>query len=342
MKNHERELQTGRATGRLPRPSLLSAGVRCGLSDDESVDAALRLRSLRSLYDPAYVDESWIGQPVRLIPRMKAWIAARCPGVKIAITEYNWGDDQGALEHARASGGARHLRARRGGSAPDALGRAGSRRRRCSRPTGSISTTTGSAAALCGESVRATEHERGRCGRVRDPDGRGGPRALALQQGDVGAHDKRHRCRRRNGAGEALPVRFRNGAGSRGAIRGHRQRVLRSICRHDPQHSSSLQRAVLSAEAPPAPRGLAAAPTPFRSAVTVRFDLPSPASVSVDVCDAAGRVVRRLSARALEAGPNSVIWDGRDGDGRELAAGVYFVRVASGAETRSVRVVRVE
>ena len=49
------------------------------LTDDESV-AALRLRSLKSLYDPSYVDESWIGQPVRLIPRLKEWIAARCPG----------------------------------------------------------------------------------------------------------------------------------------------------------------------------------------------------------------------------------------------------------------------
>ena len=67
------------------------------LSNDESAGtAALRLRSLKSLYDPAYSDESWIGQPVRLIPRMKEWIAARLPGTKLAITEYNWGADDGA------------------------------------------------------------------------------------------------------------------------------------------------------------------------------------------------------------------------------------------------------
>jgi hypothetical protein len=68
------------------------------LSDDESV-AALRLRSLKSLYDPDYVDESWIGSccgaAVDLIPRMKAWIAARYPGTKLAVTEYNWGGDTG-------------------------------------------------------------------------------------------------------------------------------------------------------------------------------------------------------------------------------------------------------
>ncbi|HSS52750.1 MAG TPA: glycoside hydrolase family 44 protein [Thermoanaerobaculia bacterium] len=76
------------------------------LSDDESAaTSALRLRSLKGLYDPAYVDESWIGQPTRMIPRMKEWIAARLPGAKIAITEYNWGNDDGpssALAQAEA------------------------------------------------------------------------------------------------------------------------------------------------------------------------------------------------------------------------------------------------
>ena len=78
------------------------------LSDDEGV-AAVRLRSLKSLYDPDYVDESWIGSccgaAVDLIPRMKGWIAARYPGTKLAITEYNWGGDTGissALAQAEA------------------------------------------------------------------------------------------------------------------------------------------------------------------------------------------------------------------------------------------------
>jgi hypothetical protein len=51
---------------------------------------ALRLRSTRSLWDASYKDESWIDEPVRLIPRMKEW-AARYPGTHTAISEYNWG-----------------------------------------------------------------------------------------------------------------------------------------------------------------------------------------------------------------------------------------------------------
>ena len=50
-----------------------------------------RNRSTRSLWDPNYVDESWIATQVQLIPRMKNWVAANYPGTKIGITEYNWG-----------------------------------------------------------------------------------------------------------------------------------------------------------------------------------------------------------------------------------------------------------
>lgn len=51
----------------------------------------LRLRSTRQLWDPAYVDESWINEPIRYIPRMRELVDANYPGTKLAITEYNWG-----------------------------------------------------------------------------------------------------------------------------------------------------------------------------------------------------------------------------------------------------------
>jgi hypothetical protein len=61
-------------------------------SDDvTTATAALRLRSTRALWDPTYVDESWIADRVRLIPRMREWVASRYPGTKIALTEWNWG-----------------------------------------------------------------------------------------------------------------------------------------------------------------------------------------------------------------------------------------------------------
>jgi hypothetical protein len=57
---------------------------------------ALRIRSVRSLYDPNYTDESWIATPIALIPRLKQWIAQQYPGTGLAISEYNWGGEKDA------------------------------------------------------------------------------------------------------------------------------------------------------------------------------------------------------------------------------------------------------
>ncbi|MCC7186192.1 MAG: cellulase, partial [Acidobacteria bacterium] len=63
-----------------------------------------RARSTRALWDPAYVDESWIGEPVALIPRLRQWVDTHYRrGAPIAITEYNWGAEahiSGALAQA--------------------------------------------------------------------------------------------------------------------------------------------------------------------------------------------------------------------------------------------------
>jgi hypothetical protein len=73
----------------------------------DRVTNALRLRSTRSLWDPNYVDESWIGEPVRLIPRLREWIQQSAPGLGISIGEYNFGAAEhpsGGLAQAEALG----------------------------------------------------------------------------------------------------------------------------------------------------------------------------------------------------------------------------------------------
>jgi hypothetical protein len=74
---------------------------------------ALRLNTTRSLWDPSYVDESWIkdtetrNTAVQLLPRMRDWVNKNYPGTKLAISEYNWGaldDINGALAQADVLG----------------------------------------------------------------------------------------------------------------------------------------------------------------------------------------------------------------------------------------------
>jgi hypothetical protein len=76
-------------------------------ADTSAAMSALRLRSTRGLWDPTYTDESWIGEPVRLIPRMREWVDLNYPGTKLALTEWSWGAEQsvnGALALAEALG----------------------------------------------------------------------------------------------------------------------------------------------------------------------------------------------------------------------------------------------
>jgi Glycoside hydrolase family 44 len=80
-------------------------GVFEGQVDPET--NALRLRSTRSLWDKSYRDESWIREPVALIPLMRNWINGFYPGTKLGITEWNWGADDtlnGALAIANVLG----------------------------------------------------------------------------------------------------------------------------------------------------------------------------------------------------------------------------------------------
>ncbi len=60
-------------------------------NDVTTATQLLRNRSTRSLWDPTYIDTSWINANVQLIPRLKGWVNQYYPGTKVGITEYNWG-----------------------------------------------------------------------------------------------------------------------------------------------------------------------------------------------------------------------------------------------------------
>ena len=82
-----------------------ATGVYSSASDPATQER--RIRSVRSLYDSSYVDESWIGTGVDLIPRLKGWIADSYPGTGLSISEYAFGgekDASGTVAEAEALG----------------------------------------------------------------------------------------------------------------------------------------------------------------------------------------------------------------------------------------------
>jgi hypothetical protein len=89
-------------------------GVTLVADDGNPATQALRLRSVRSLWDPTYTDESWIatvGGPfpaqVQLLPMFRSWVSANYPGTKVSVSEYNFGaldSINGALAEADVLG----------------------------------------------------------------------------------------------------------------------------------------------------------------------------------------------------------------------------------------------
>jgi len=75
------------------------------------------------------------------------------------------------------------------------------------------------------------------------------------------------------------------------------------------------------------------APNPFHESARVSFFLPQPASVRFTVYDVSGRVIRELDRGVRTAGEHEVVWDGRDGRGREVPSGIYFYRLTTPSGT---------
>ena len=85
-------------------------------------------------------------------------------------------------------------------------------------------------------------------------------------------------------------------------------------------------------------------PNPFRPSTTIAFELAGPGrqAVRLAVFDVTGRRVKTLVDEPLSPGRHEVSWNGCGVDGRRVAAGVYFYRLAAGSTdvTRKMVILR--
>jgi hypothetical protein len=86
---------------------------------------------------------------------------------------------------------------------------------------------------------------------------------------------------------------------------------------------------------------VSAAPNPFMRSTAIGFTAPGDAEISIDIYDVEGRKITCLLRGTAGTGSGSVTWEGTDSRGRHVPPGIYFVRLKSGNETRSGRILLV-
>ena len=336
MKNREREIQIGTRPVDILDIHYYPQASGVALSDDESAAvSSVRLRSLRSLYDPTYVDESWIDQPVRLIPRMRDWIAARCPGMQLAITEYNWGGDTG-ISSALAQAEALAIFGREG---VDLATRwvAPAAHSRVLQAFGLYLDFDGQGANLRGKSVRATSSDIddvGAYGIVRDMGG------LALLLFNKATSPRNVQATVAGGGSGAAPF-YRFDATMDLGLAGSVQVAAGALAIDLPARSATLILVPLDTSSVSADGildgrlDLGVSPSPFRSGVSLSYPAPGlqPPSTppSIGIFDARGRLVARLTDRGeSRGGRRTIVWDGRNREGQPVPSGVYFFELRDG------------
>ena len=73
--------------------------------------------------------------------------------------------------------------------------------------------------------------------------------------------------------------------------------------------------------------------------VVIRYGLPVPGPVVLEIFDESGALVRRLTQESQPSGSHATRWDGRDDAGRAVPSGVHLTRIEAGGRVTTGRVV---
>lgn len=80
-------------------------------------------------------------------------------------------------------------------------------------------------------------------------------------------------------------------------------------------------------------------PNPTFGNVAIQCRVLAGERSQLEVCDAGGRLIRRLVLERAKGAESTGLWDGRDDLGHRLPAGVYFVTLRGEGRTSGSRVV---
>ena len=78
-------------------------------------------------------------------------------------------------------------------------------------------------------------------------------------------------------------------------------------------------------------------PNPFNPETEIRFVLPDPSHVSLEIYHISGKRIATLRNSKENAGYHSMPWDGKDELGRSVAGGIYICRIQAGSFEKTIK-----
>mgnify|MGYP000847463654 FL=1 len=91
-------------------------------------------------------------------------------------------------------------------------------------------------------------------------------------------------------------------------------------------------------QSPAMPYLVSCSPNPFNPSTSISFSLPEAGITSICVYDLKGRKTATLQNGFMSAGKHSIIWNGKDSTSRDVASGVYILRLEAGGKSHSRKV----
>jgi FlgD Ig-like domain len=71
---------------------------------------------------------------------------------------------------------------------------------------------------------------------------------------------------------------------------------------------------------------------------SISFDMSEAGNVSIEIYNIRGQKVRTLTSH-FNQGQNSIIWNGKDNNGKSLSSGMYFYKLKSGRFTMTKKMI---
>jgi len=83
-------------------------------------------------------------------------------------------------------------------------------------------------------------------------------------------------------------------------------------------------------------------PNPFNPTTMIKYSLKDNSKVSLNIYNIKGQKVKQLDHEVLPAGQHSIVWDGRDDNGKPVSSGIYFYKLKTNNYEKTRRMILIK